>query len=204
MHFHIHAVIAHYGYAGVFLVLMLEMIGIPFPAETTLTISGLEWTNGVFAFWPLLAAAVLGNVVGSTIAFGIGSLLGRSVILRFGRLVRITEEHIDAANRKLARYEFPVVIAAKFIAGIRILVPYLAGINRMSFLRFTILNTIGAILWAALFIGAGRAIEVTWSKYHSLVMHHIALLTVALGLTVVGLAMYRLSRRRRAKRETLL
>jgi len=36
---HIQLLIHYYGYFGVLFILLLEMIGIPFPAETTLTIS---------------------------------------------------------------------------------------------------------------------------------------------------------------------
>ena len=41
--------------------LFFEMVGIPFPAETILTISGFEWSSGVFQLATLLLAAALGN-----------------------------------------------------------------------------------------------------------------------------------------------
>lgn len=39
--------ISHYGYVGVFVILMLEMIGIPIPVPI-LTLSGIAWANGTF------------------------------------------------------------------------------------------------------------------------------------------------------------
>ena len=95
MHLHIQALLHHYGYLGVFFILLMEMIGIPFPAETTLTISGFEWTQGVFRLVPLLLAASIGNIFGSTIAYGIGRFLGRPVIVRFGKYIGITNERLD-------------------------------------------------------------------------------------------------------------
>lgn len=166
MHVDIHHLLHSYGYAGVFVILCMEMIGIPFPAETTLTISGFEWKSGAFALVPLLFSASLGNVVGSTIAYFIGYFLGRPVILRFGRFVGITEARLNAAEEKFAKYRGSIVLFAKFIAGIRILVPYLAGINRMPFLLFTLYNLVSAVAWAAFFIIVGRYVEVLWAHYH--------------------------------------
>src|SRR5579875_3968293 len=146
MHIDVQHLIAEYGYIGVFLILLFEMIGIPFPAETTLTISGFEWTKGIFALTPLLISATLGNIIGSTIAYGIGYYLGRPIILKFGRYIGITEEKLNAADVKFSSYRSTVVLISKFIAGIRVLVPYLAGINRMPFLLFTVYNAVSAIV----------------------------------------------------------
>lgn len=131
MHLNLHLILHHYGYVGVFFVLMMEMVGIPFPAETTLTISGFEWSSGVFRLFPLLLAAGIGNIVGSTIAFWLGRLLGRPVIVRFGKYVGINNERLDKANRLFHKHQSWIVIIGKFIAGIRVLIPYLAGINKM-------------------------------------------------------------------------
>lgn len=110
MHIHIQALLHHYGYLGVFFILLLEMIGIPFPAETTLTISGFEWTQGVFRLVPLLVAASGGNIFGSTIAYGIGRFLGRPVIVRFGKYIGITNERLDKANVTFNRFQRPVCL----------------------------------------------------------------------------------------------
>jgi membrane protein DedA with SNARE-associated domain len=163
----IHALIANYGYVGVTCILCLEMIGIPFPAETTLTVTGFAWSQGDFHFIPLLLSAVIGNLIGSTVAYWIGAWLGRPVVLRFGRYIGLTEARLNAAERKFQGYETIVVLIAKFIAGVRVAIPYLAGINRMSFALFTMVNTIGAILWAAVFILAGRYAGEAWARYHT-------------------------------------
>ncbi len=139
-----------------FFILLVENIGIPFPAETTLTIAGFEWMRGAFSLVPLLLAATFGNVVGSTIGYGIGYFLGRPVIVRLGRYVGITSEKLEAADQKFARYRGTLVLFGKFIAGIRILVPYLAGINRMPFVVFSAYNAVSALVWAGFFIIVGR------------------------------------------------
>ncbi|QQE81321.1 DedA family protein [Alicyclobacillus sp. SO9] len=185
MHFDVQHFIHTYGYVGVFFILLTEMIGIPFPAETTLTISGFEWTQHVFSLVPLVVAAVIGNVVGSTVAYGIGRYLGRPVILALGRYVGITEERLNAAERRFQRSELWIVLFAKFIAGIRVLVPYLAGINKMRFYVFSIINAISAVLWVLFFVLIGKYIGIAWRRYHFF-FHRFAIPIVIL-IVVMGL-----------------
>lgn len=186
MHIHAQQLIQHYGYGGIFIILLLEMIGIPFPGETILTLSGIEWTAGSFSLLPLLGAAVSGNVIGSSIAYGIGRFLGRPVIVRYGRIVGITNERLDKAEAKFNQYRIPVILFSKFIAGIRVLAPYLAGINNMSFVAFSVYNLISATLWSVGFIVLGRSLDMAWHRYHQ-VIHPFLLPTLIVAIFLVGI-----------------
>lgn len=183
---HIQAIIHHFGYFGVFFIIFIEAIGFPFPAETTLTLSGIEWSKGVFHLTPLWVAGCLGNIVGSAIAYFIGKYLGRPIILFFGKYIGITAPRLDAANERFQRYELVIVFVGKFIAGVRILIPYLAGINRMRPIIFFPLNIIAAVIWAGTFIIAGRYIgmlvEHIWPflKAHLVISILLCLLVIAL------------------------
>ncbi|WP_249226819.1 DedA family protein [Alicyclobacillus mengziensis] len=184
-HFDIQAMIHHYGYVGVFFILFMENLGIPFPAETTLTISGIEWTQGVFKLIPLLLSASLGNILGSTVSYGIGRFLGRPVVVRFGKYVGITHERLDKANGMFTKYQSPVVLFGKFIAGIRVLIPYLAGINKMSFTVFMIYNAVSAVVWAGVFIIVGKYIGIEWSRYHQ-VLHQYMVPAIIVVVVLAG------------------
>jgi membrane protein DedA with SNARE-associated domain len=183
----------HYGYGGVFIILLLEMVGIPFPAETTLTFSGIAWINGTFSLLPLIFFATLGNVVGSTIAYSIGRFLGRNVILRFGGIVGITEEKLGRAEVKFQQYQMRALLICKFIAGVRILIPYLAGLNRMPFLLFTVCNTFIALVWTTLFIVFGRYLGTFWHHYHHFLRGH---LFVIILLGVISLVFYKVIKKK--------
>jgi membrane protein DedA with SNARE-associated domain len=200
VHIDIQLLIHHYGYAGIFAILFFEMVGIPFPAETTLTVSGIEWTNGVFSLLPLLLAAAAGNIFGSTIAFAIGRYLGRPVIVRYGKYVGITDARLNKANEAFARYRSSVVLFSKFIAGIRVLVPYLAGLNRMPFALFTLYNAISAIAWSAVFIVLGRYIGIGWTRYHQALQQYLLPAILVAG---VGLVLFILWKRRKKKRSSM-
>ncbi|MDQ0189789.1 DedA family protein [Alicyclobacillus cycloheptanicus] len=197
---HVQQLLHHYGYAGVFFVLLAENIGIPFPAETTLTISGIEWTHGVFRLLPLLLAAALGNIVGSTIAYGIGRFLGRPVIVRFGKYVGINDERLDKANALFTRYESPVILFGKFIAGVRVVIPYLAGINKVSFGVFSLYNAVSALVWAAVFIIVGKYIGIEWARYHAVLHQYMIPAILVAVILVAGFFAWKTRERRRRRR----
>ncbi len=203
MHFNVQHWISQYGYVGVFFILFMEVLGIPFPAETTLTISGFEWTKGVFSLVPIVLTAATGNILGSTIAFGIGYYLGRPVVLRFGRFVGITEKRLVLAEEKFSKFQSTIVLFGKFIAGIRVLIPYLAGINRMSFWLFTLYNAVSALVWATVFIVLGRYIGLIWDKYHLFFHQYFLTVIIVAVILLAGIVFFKkfFAARRRSRRE---
>jgi len=165
MHHDIHYYLMHYNYGGVFIIICLEMIGIPFPAETTLTVTGFAINRSVFSLVPLVFVAASANIVGSTIAYGLGRYFGRAVILRFGRRLGITSARLAKAEAVMEKYRLLVIFVAKYIVGIRVLIPYLAGINKMPFLRFSALNSLAALIWVTTFILLGQYAGRAWKHY---------------------------------------
>lgn len=157
----------HFRYIGVFFVFMLEMIGGPFPAETTLTLCGVLWVRGIFSFWPLWAAAALGNMAGSTISYWLGCRIGMPLLARFGRYVWLTPARLERAQSFFERRRQYVLVIGKFISGIRLLAPFFAGINQMPFWSFTLINGLTAMVWAAVYIFEGRFFSELWRQFHA-------------------------------------
>jgi membrane protein DedA with SNARE-associated domain len=196
----IQPLIHHYGYFGVALILMFEMIGIPFPAETTLILAGIEWKHGIFAFFPLLIAGIVGNVVGSIIAYTIGRYLGRPFLIRFQKVLRINDDLLDRAQAKLLKAKVPGLIISKFIAGIRILVPYLSGINRLPFPQFILWSSLGTTLWVLVFITFGQTLGIFIKHGIKLIKHAPILSSFILVVLIVAIGFWI---RYRRKKKTL-
>lgn len=176
----------HLGYVGIFLALFFEAIGVPFPSETILITSGIEMSRGVFSFIPLWVMAFMGNVIGSNIAYALGRFVGRSVILRYGRWVGITEPRFHAVEVNFRRFQSAYLFIGKFIAFIRIAIPYLAGINKVTFGKFTLYNFPAAMAWSALFLVMGRYLEMIWSHYGTVLLTHWYL-TLPVVIIIVAL-----------------
>ncbi len=149
----------HWGYLAVGFLLFAEDFGVPAPGETVLiaasVYAGAGRLNvvavGVIGF----AAAVLGDNVG----YAIGRFGGRTLVLRFGRYVMLTEKRLARAESFFTRHGGKIVIVARFIEGLRQANGIIAGITRMPWLRFLAFNALGAALW----VGTGPR-SATWPE----------------------------------------
>lgn len=187
---HIQSLLQHYGMFGVFAMLFLEAIGIPFPAETTLVTAGVMLARSFGVTASLVVAGALGNIIGSSIAYVAGRYLGRPILLKFGRFVGITEPRLARVEHQFQRNSTLFLIGGKFIAFVRIVVPYLAGINEVNVVRFSILNAAAAIVWASLFITLGKTVEGVWQRYKLFFERHIPItvaIVVLIVLVIVGI-----------------
>ena len=86
--------LATYGYAAIFAMVMLESAGIPLPAETIL-ISASPW------IFVVIAAAAAGAILGDNIGFWVGRTFGQRLLSRWGHLIGLDERKL-----KLGQYLF--------------------------------------------------------------------------------------------------
>jgi membrane protein DedA with SNARE-associated domain len=148
--------IAHYGYAAIFLVVMLESAGIPMPGETILISAAvLAGTKHALDIRWVIAAASGGAIVGDNIGFWVGRELGEPLLERWGHLVGL-----DARKRMLGRYLFAryggsIVFFGRFVALLRAFAAVLAGANDLAPWRFFVFNALGGIAWATIFGSGG-------------------------------------------------
>jgi membrane protein DedA with SNARE-associated domain len=148
---HIQTIVASYGYLAVFILIVLESLGIPLPGEVTLLAAAIYASTGRLQIeWVIVTAAVAASV-GGLAGYTVGRTAGRAFVLRFGRYVFLNEEHLERAERFFARRGDIAVLVGRFIAFLRVFAALLAGINRMPLYRFALFNTLGAVVWAALY-----------------------------------------------------
>src|SRR3954466_11199953 len=90
--------ITQYGYLAIFLLLVFGIIGLPIPDETMLTFSGYLVYKGHLSLPLALLTALAGSITGITISYWLGRSFGLMLIHRYGRYVRIREEHIQKTH----------------------------------------------------------------------------------------------------------
>lgn len=156
-------------------------------------------TRGVFLFVPLWLVGALGNIVGSNIAYAIGRYCGRPIILRYGKYVRITESRLESVEARFQQYQMPFLTVAKFIAFVRIAIPYLAGVNRIPYSKFSLYNTVAAFAWSALFIGLGNTIDKVWRHYGGYLTTHLYISIPIVLVILCAITWHHLRSKRRLK-----
>lgn len=141
-----------YGYWLIAGIVLLESMGIPLPGEAVLiTASVYAGTTHGLDIGLVIAATVVGAVVGDNIGYAVGDKLGYRLLLRHGARVRLTERKIKLGQYLFRQHGGKVVFFGRFVAVLRVLAAFLAGVNRMPWPRFFAANLAGAALWAAAF-----------------------------------------------------
>lgn len=136
--------VSNYGYLALAIGCLLE-------GETIVLLAGLAVHRGMMAGpWVMLIASIC-SFLGDQFWFQIGHRYGQRLFERFPRLARqrtFLEKHLFAHPDAL-------VLALRFMVGLRTAGPILLGAGFLAPRRFFWLNLAGALLWAGIFISLG-------------------------------------------------
>jgi membrane protein DedA with SNARE-associated domain len=186
----------HYGYLAVAGFVMLEDFGVPVPGETILVLGAIYAGTGRLNVAAVALVGFIAAVLGDNIGFAIGHFGGRPLIERYGRYVLITRERLDRATGFFERQGAKVVVAARFIEGLRQANGIIAGISGMHWLRFLIFNAIGAALWVAVWTSVGYLSGSHIDTIYSTATRYDAFLAIGVGALII---LYGASRLKRSK-----
>ncbi len=141
-----------YGYLVVFLLVLIESIGVPVPGETALIGAALyAGSTHKLEIWAVILAAIAGAIVGDNIGFSIGRYGGARILLRHGHRIGLHEGRLKIGIWLFRRHGGKVVFWGRFVSVLRTYAAFLAGTNRMAWPRFLVFNAAGAIVWATFF-----------------------------------------------------
>ncbi len=157
--------LAHWGYAALFLSVVLGNLGVPVPETCVLWVAGFLIWQHHFSLPTVLVIGIVAAVVGDNCGYWIGRRYGQSMVARHGRWVGLTPARIDAMQRFLARYGPVGVFGARFVTGLRFLAGPLAGSMGLRPRPFFLANVLGALAYVPLTVGEGYAVGYGWGVY---------------------------------------
>lgn len=186
-----------WGYLAVAFLLFVEDFGVPAPGETVLIAASVYAGAGRLNIVAVAVIAFVAAILGDNTGYAIGRFGGRTLVLRYGRFVRLTEERLQKAESFFDRHGGKIVTVARFIEGLRQANGLIAGISRMHWAKFLLFNALGAALWVATWttVGyfAGNHID---TIYHAVNRYALYVFAAAVVL-VAAFIVYRVRRRRR-------
>jgi undecaprenyl-diphosphatase len=186
-------------YLLVFLVPALEaslFVGFVLPGETAVLLGGAIASQSRVHVSGVLAAAILGAVVGDTVGYLIGRRFGGP--LQESRLGRIVgARRWESAEDFLRRRGGLSVFLGRWTALLRALVPAAAGMAELPYRTFVVWNVSGGVLWAGAMTIAGF---LAGNAYHRLEKYIGDGALALLILVVVALVVRHLIRERRRNR----
>jgi len=189
--------ISQYGYLAVFLLLMCGIVGLPVPDETLLTFSGYLVFKGHLSLPLAFATALAGSATGITISYALGRTFGIKLIHRYGRYVRITEEHVRKAHAWFQRVGHWGLTFGYFVPGVRHLTAYAAGMSDVEPHQFALFAYAGACLWVSTFLGIGYFLGERWQNVEKHVDRLLVGASIAAAILLIGYLLWRKLRRKR-------
>ena len=183
------------GLPGVFALMVAESACIPIPSEAIMLFAGFSVSQGHLTLAGIVIAGVLGNVIGSLIAWSIG-YLGRIELLERNRVFHVSHSQLARADLWFERYGSAAVFFGRMVPIVRTFISLPAGVARMPVGRFTLLTAAGSIPWVLMLAVVGREVGDRWGAWRS----HLHYLDYAVLAAIVAGVAYLVIRRRRASR----
>lgn len=180
------------GLPAVFLLMVLESACLPVPSEAIMLFAGSSVAAGELTLFGVIAAGVLGNLVGSWIAYAVG-YYGRIDLLEKNKLIHVSPKHLKWADDWFARYGDATVFFSRMLPIVRTFISLPAGVAKMPFWRFTALTLLGCVPWVTALALIGKSVGDNWEEWREH-LHYLDYLVLAAIL--VGIA-YLIVRRRR-------
>ncbi|ACM59660.1 membrane protein DedA with SNARE-associated domain [Caldicellulosiruptor bescii] len=145
-------IVDSFGLWGIFLILAIEGLGIPFPTQIAYLGAVALLNSHKFTPFTLIMVISLGNLCGNVIV----NLLLRSgrkrIISFFERLLRIKKETLESVNSFFVKYGIFAVPVARILGVPRTPVIFLAGISKINFYEYIISSFIGNTIWATFYV----------------------------------------------------
>ena len=151
--------VSEYGvwvYLLLFLIVFAEtgLVVTPFlPGDSLLFVAGtLAAAGGMDVVW-LCAVLSVAAILGDTVNYWIGSWFGTRLFHDNARWLK--REYLDRTHQFYERHGGKTIILARFVPIVRTFAPFVAGMGRMSYLKFFAYNVVGGLIWVFSLVLAG-------------------------------------------------
>lgn len=180
------SIVSHYGYIGIFSLLMFGIVGLPVPDEILMTLAGYFIKLHKLHYFLTVITAIGGSMVGMSLSFLIGRYLGLPFLHRYGKRIALTPKRYERVESWFERFGKCTIIFGYFIPGIRQLTAIYAGISRWTYQAFFFYAFIGSVVWVMVFVNLGIYFGEHWREYTLLIHKSIFLFFMAVLLVFFG------------------
>jgi membrane protein DedA with SNARE-associated domain len=191
------------GAPGAGLAIALENLFPPLPSEVILPLAGFTASRGEMDLLEVLVWTTAGSVFGALALYWVGALLGRRRTLAIAaKLPLVKVSDIEKTEAWFLKHGKKTVFFGRMIPIFRSLISIPAGVERMPLLTFTLLTTVGSLIWNTVFVLAGYYLGENWS----LVESYVGVGTnVVIGIVVLAVLVFigvRVAERRKGRHAT--
>ncbi|MBV1837908.1 DedA family protein [Acetobacter estunensis] len=131
------------------MLVLMESMGIPVPAETCIITASLYCLKTHhLAIEGVALAAIAGAIIGDNFGYLIGRHFGLPLLEKYGARVGLTSERLILGQYLFRHHGSAIVFLGRFVSVVRVFVAILAGACDMRWERFMLFNAMGGTVWA--------------------------------------------------------
>jgi membrane protein DedA with SNARE-associated domain/rhodanese-related sulfurtransferase len=184
-----------YGLQIVFVGVLLDQGGLPFPSFSLVIVAAAVATNAGAPVWPIFVIAVVATLVADLLWFAGGRRFGAAMLRMICRVSLSPDSCVGNTRRIYSRWGAPSLIVAKYVPGLAAVATTLAGETQVPASRFCFYDGIGAALWAGGAVALGvifhEAIDAVLDELEVLGNSALVLLAAAILVFIAAKAWQR-------------
>jgi len=145
-------------YEGIFLAALVETIVPPIPTLAIFPTAGFLASQqglSIFAVIPMIILGALGATIGTTVIYLVALKLGRTILLKYLRFVKISEKKLERVENWFEKYGDKAVFLGRMIPVMREMISVPAGLLKMKIPKFVLYTFAGSLVWSTGTILAG-------------------------------------------------
>ncbi|MEJ7558755.1 MAG: DedA family protein [Pedobacter sp.] len=145
-------------YAILFLIIFAEtgFVVTPFlPGDSLLFAMGtlIAGGNTGLNIWAMLLLLTVAAILGNSLNYKLGSFFGVKVFKESNRILKL--EYYNQSHEFFEKHGGKAIIFSRFLPIFRTIAPFVAGVAKMPFGKFTLFNIIGGVAWITSLLMAG-------------------------------------------------
>jgi membrane protein DedA with SNARE-associated domain len=178
-------ILRQYGQWLIFVAVLAENLGLPVPSYALVLVAAALSTELHLRLGGILLVCVLGALVGDSIWYLLARQRGRPILRTLCSVSLNPDSCVSRTENLFARHGLKSLLIAKFLPGLNTVAPPLAGMLRMSPLRFALFDLGGIALWAgsALALGLAFQSQIEWLLEWLAAFGRTGVLIVAVAVT---------------------
>jgi membrane protein DedA with SNARE-associated domain len=177
--------IEHFPYLGVFLLLILGTLGLPFPEDGILLLSGFLTAHDVIRPFPTFLVIYCGLLITDFLLYSVGGKYGRKLVEHKTFHKMITNDRLAKLEKKFIKWGALVVFFGRHLWGLRAQIFLVAGVMKMSWKKFLVVDGTSALftitIWGGLGYVGGNQIQVLKTDITNIEKMTIVILAILVG-----------------------
>jgi membrane protein DedA with SNARE-associated domain/rhodanese-related sulfurtransferase len=185
------------GYTGLFICVFLEQIGVPIPSFPALLAAGALVASGSLSLPGCLVTAVAAAFLADAIWYQIGRTRGDGVLTLACKMSWKPDACVTKTKIVFSRNGPRTLLVAKFIPGLSVIAPPLAGMARLAFPRFALYDLLGSLAWAIVPLLIGAYVQQSYQAFQGETRSLVPYIPWICGFLIINVLVWRYLNRKR-------